>query len=371
MVISDLGQIIQANELYTPNRCFMKILNQIFTLASIGLLLTSCSATNQLTMSAIDPAPVPLAADVIHIGIINRSLPAEGNIGLDTIDKIVSAEGKNLDKDGAEAAITSLKSELERLQRFDKVAILDGIPEVRKGLGVLPAALTWDQVDEICATFDVDVLFSLAFYDTDTKASVQATEMELPNPIGIKAKVPAVAITLRTKIQNGWRIYDPASKEILDEYTFDNNLVFSGQGINPIKAVKTIMNRKEQIVETSSYIGDYYAKRITPQSHRVTRDYFVKGTDKFEIAMRRAQSGKWNSAAELWKEEVSNSDGKIAGRACYNMAIINEINGDLDTALDWAQRSYADYDTKEALRYVNILKFRMAQKRELKRQLAK
>jgi len=349
----------------------MKVVNQLFAFICIGLFMASCSATNQLTMSALEPAPVSIAADVQHIGIINRSLPAEGNNGIDTIDKILSLEGKELDKHGAEASLASVKSELQRLQRFDKVAILENIPEIRKGLGVLPASLTWDQVDEICQENDVDVLFSLAFYDTDTKANIQATEMEIPNPFGVKTKVPAVGITLHTKIQNGWRIYDPATKEILDEYSFNNNLVSSGQGINPMKAVKAIMNRKEEVVETSSHVGDYYAKRITPQSRRVTRDYFVKGTDKFEVAMRRAQSGKWDSAAELWQEEVLNPDGKIAGRACYNMAIINEINGDLDKALDWAQRSYADYDTKEALRYINILKYRMSQKRELKRQLAR
>jgi hypothetical protein len=349
----------------------MKTLNRFFAFAGLCLLLASCSATHQLTMSAKQPAPVHIASDVQHIGIINRSLPAEGNSGIDTIDKILSAEGKNLDKHGAEAAIASVKSELQRLQRFDNVAILEDIPEVRKGLGVLPAALSWDQVDKICEEYDVDVLFSLAFYDTDTKASVQATEMNLPNPVGVKVKVPAVGITLRTTIQNGWRIYDPATKIILDEYSFNNNLVSSGQGINPIKAVKTIMNRKEEVVETSGHIGDYYAKRITPRSKRVTRDYFVKGTDKFEVAMRRAQSGKWNSAAELWEQEVSNPDGKIAGRACYNMAIINEINGDLDKALEWAQTSYSEYDTKEALRYINILKYRKSQMRRLNSQLAK
>ncbi|WP_298505661.1 DUF6340 family protein [uncultured Maribacter sp.] len=358
------------NQLYLT-QIPMITLNRFFAFASIGLLLVSCSATHQLTMSAVDPAPVHIASDVQHIGIINRSLPAEGNSGIDTIDKILSAEGKNLDKDGAEAAIASVKSELQRLQRFDKVAVIKDIPEIKKGLGVLPASLSWDQVDKICKENDVDVLFSLAFYDTDTKASVKATEMDLPNPVGIKAKVPAVAITLRTQIQNGWRIYDPATKIILDEYSFNNNLVSSGSGINPMKAVKTIMNRKEKVVETSSHIGDYYAKRITPRSRRVKRDYFVKGTNNFEIAMRRAQTGKWNSAAELWEKEVSNPDGKIAGRACYNMAIINEINGDLNKALDWAQRSYSDYNIKEALSYVRILKYRMSQKRKLDKQLGK
>lgn len=349
----------------------MKTLNRIFAFACIGLLMASCSATNVLTMSAKQPAPVHIASDVQHIGIINRSMPAEGNSGLDVLDKILTAEGKNLDKDGAEAAIASVKSELQRLQRFDHVVVLEDIDEVKKGLGIVPAALSWDQVDKICEEYDVDVLFSLAYYDTDTKASVQATEMDLPNPVGIKVKVPAVAITLRTQIQNGWRIYDPATKQILDNQTFNNNLTNSGSGINPMKAIKTIMNRKEQVVQASSNVGSYYARRITPQSKRVKRDYFVKGTDKFELAMRRAQSGKWDSAAELWQQEVSNSDGKIAGRACYNMAIINEINGDLDKALEWAQTSYSEYDTKEALRYINILKYRKSQMRRLDSQLAK
>ena len=37
------------------------------------------------------------------------------------------------------------------------------------------------------------------------------------------------------------------------------------------------------------------------------------------------------------------------------MAIINEINGDLESALKWAQKSYEDTNNKLALRYVRIL----------------
>jgi len=87
--------------------------------------------------------------------------------------------------------------------------------------------------------------------------------------------------------------------------------------------------------------------------------------------MRRAQSGQWNRAAELWEQEVSNPDSKIACRACYNMAIISEINGDLDKALSWAQRSYSDYAEREALQYIKILNYRKSQQRRLDRQLAK
>jgi hypothetical protein len=42
------------------------------------------------------------------------------------------------------------------------------------------------------------------------------------------------------------------------------------------------------------------------------------------------------------------------------MAIINEINGNLDEAITWAQKAYTDYNNKLALDYINILKRRKA-----------
>ena len=54
--------------------------------------------------------------------------------------------------------------------------------------------------------------------------------------------------------------------------------------------------------------------------------------------------------------------------ACYNMAIINEINGELDEAISWAQKSYEDYNNKLALEYVRILRNRKAKAETLKRQ---
>jgi hypothetical protein len=91
----------------------------------------------------------------------------------------------------------------------------------------------------------------------------------------------------------------------------------------------------------------------------VYRDYYVKGTNNFKVARRKAQLGKWDEAGELWKKETTNPGAKIAGRACYNMAIINEINGDLPLAVEWAQKSYEDFNNKLALDYVRILENRI------------
>lgn len=335
------------------------------------ILLMSCSATNNLTMGATEPAIVHLPKEIQRIGIINRSLPSEGNKQIDKIDQILSAEGLNLDRKGAEVAITSLSDALARTGRFEEIVILDGVTEIRKGLDVFPASLSWDKIENICEANGVDAIFSLAFYDTDTQVSYKPSMMELPNSLGVKVSVPAHEVTLNTLIKNGWRIYNPRTKQIVDEFGYTDHLVSSGKGINPVKAIEAVARRNEAVEELSRNIGYAYGTRLSPYKHRISRDYYVRGTDNFVVAKRRAQTGDWQGAAQLWEKELDNSKSKIAGRACYNMAIINEINGDLNAAMDWASKSYSDYDNKDALRYLNILKYRLSQNEVLEQQASR
>ena len=349
----------------------MNIQIKTLTFLSLAVLITSCGSTNRLTMGVTEPAIVHLPADVKRVGIINRSLPSKGNNALDKIDKILSAEGLNLDKKGAEAAISSLSSELSVIKNFEEIKILVDVEEVKKGLAVLPATLSWDIVERLCEENNVDVIFSLEFYDTDTKADYKVITMKLPNSLGVDVDIPAQEVTLATNVVNGWRIYDPQIKQVVDERIFNKNMTFHGKGINPMKAIEAVAGRNETVQEYSRNVGIAYAKRLIPRTRRIARDYFVRGTDNFKIAQRRAQAGDWEGAAELWKMEINNPKEKIAGRAYYNMAISSEINGDLDKAIRFASRSYTDYRTNIALEYVNILKYRMRQNEVLDQQLAR
>ncbi|MGB5818898.1 MAG: DUF6340 family protein [Saonia sp.] len=349
----------------------MRNLFQLFVIAIIIVSLGSCSATNRLTMGVTEPAQIPLSSDITKIGIINRSIPSEENKIVDQIDKILSLEGLHLDKEGSESAVTGLLDALSRGDRFEKVEIINDIELQRKGLGVFPAALSWETAQKICEEKGVDILFSLEFYDTDTKVNYEATTVTIPNNLGIKAKLPGHRITLNTVIKNGWRVYDPVGKVLMDEYISNDYLTSIGEGINPVKAIEAIIGRKEGVLQISSNLGNGYGRYTQPRRKRVARDYFVSGTDNFVIAKRRAQTGNWEGAADLWESELNNPKMKVAGRAHYNMAIINEINGNLEKAMEWASKSYTDYNNNIALRYVNILKGRIIERRQLDNQLSK
>ncbi|MCW5515526.1 DUF6340 family protein [Muriicola sp. Z0-33] len=349
----------------------MKKLNLILEGIVLCLIITSCSPTNRLTMNAIEPAPVFVHSDVQKIGILNRSTASEANKTLDKIDQILSLEGLKLDKEGSERAVQGLFDELEASGRFAEIVVINDQNVPRGGLAVLPASLPWKSIENLCETYNVDAIFSLEFYDTDTRAHYKLTKMTVPNDLGIKAEIPAHGLTLNTQIKNGWRIYDPQRRLILDEFSTYDLVSLKGAGINPVKAFEAIIGRKEAVLEISNKLGINYAYRLRPINKRIARDYYVRGTDNFKIAQRRAQTGDWDGAADLWEEELSHPKTKVAGRACYNMAIINEINGDLDAAMKWASKAYSDYNDNNALRYLNTLKFRLAEKRELEYQLSK
>jgi hypothetical protein len=326
----------------------------IFIFAAI--LLISCK-TQQLYINVLEPAPVTLPPYIKTVGVINRSTPTDKTKTMDDVDKALSLEGVDLDKDGAMESIRGLSDELLNNTRFDEVKTLNDIDFRTSSMTDFPVSLSWDIVDRICTETKTDALFALEKFDTDSHLDVSAKKVDVKTPLGTIPGIETQA-DMRTLVKTGWRIYDPVSKSILDEYTYSETVVFTGRGINPLRALAALSGRKEAVNEVSNKAGRGYAMRIIPFRIKVWRDYYVKGTGNFETARRKAEVGKWDEAGLLWEKETNNSSTKIAGRAAYNMAIINEINGDLEAALKWAQKSYEDYNNKLALDYVRILENR-------------
>jgi len=334
-------------------------------LAILCIALSSCASTNHLTLSVTRPAPIYLPGMIKKVGIVNRSVPSEDSRKLDKVDEILSLESKNLDRDGAAAAVNALYEKMSTFERFTDVEIITDAHVTTSDSYQVPPALPWDTVDILCDKYDVDAIVSLSYYDTDSKIAYNVVKKQVVGPLGVKVPLIEHHATITTRIKTGWRIYDPSSRAVRDERTIDQVISSTGVGLNPVKAAMAVLGRKEAVTQTSSEIGSNYAFNVLPQRTRVTRDYFVRGSDKLAIGKRRAQTGDWDGAAELWREEVSNPKPEIAGRACYNMAIINEINGDLGSAMDWASKSYSDYGVKLGLSYLNILKRRSAENAQL------
>lgn len=323
------------------------------------VIVSSCGSKKSVTTEVIKPPLVSLDQTIKNIGIINRSIPSQDNTVLDKLDKILSIEGANLDKEGAEQAVMALKNELVKNAKFNEVKLIETSTELNPGGRVFPAAFSWDLVDQICRANGVDALFVLAIYDTDAVASYDTFDTTVKGPLGVK--IPAVHHSVRivTDIKTGWRVYDPVNKVISDELGINQKTTTTGRGINPVKAIEAANNRKQSVLQISQQIAIDYSSRLLPYKDNIYRKYYASGTPNFEIAKRHVETGQWEKAAMLWEKEVNNEDPEIAGQACYNLAFYNEIKGDFTQALEWANKSYTEYENKKGLKYRDDLEERI------------
>lgn len=331
-------------------------MKKYFYILLLVVVCYSCSSTSRMSLSVKIPAPVTIRPEVAAVAIVDRTEAASESKVLDILHKGASLETKGLQAAGAQSSLQGLYDELTRNGRFNAIKKLD-YKLTSFGAGTFPNALPWDSVEKICQQSNTDVLISLELFDAQTQIAYSGS------PTNLKLGTTSIPVlnhnvNIATNLKSGWRIYDPATKTILDEFIVGRSLTFASSGINPLEAASALAGRKEAVKDAGNKGGSIYASRVVPYWLRVYRDYFVRGNENFKIAKRKAQSGNWDGAADIWKKESASSDRKVAGRGCYNMAIICEINGDLDGAIQWAQKSYEDYNVKIALTYCNILRSR-------------
>jgi hypothetical protein len=322
-------------------------------LLGIIVVCSSCSSTNLMSLSVTEPAAVSLPPDAKSAAIVNRSYAADESRTVDAVHRTISLESKDLQAAGAAASLTGLTDALIRSNRFVSVKKLSNLDLRCYGAGVFPVYLSWDTVEKICRENHADVLFSLELFDAGST-------------VGLNIANFVQVLNAKTQVETGWRIYDPNTRNILDQFVIYRDL--NCQGGNFLTVGSAQLGRKEAVIKAGSRTGEDYATRIIPYSIRVSRYYYVRGDGSFSLAKRMARAGDWDGAGNIWREATNSHSGKVAGRACYNMAIISEINGDLNGALQWARKAYEVYRTPYALDFVNILQQRQSNDAVLKSQ---
>lgn len=314
-------------------------------------------------MNVQQPSPVRLSRDVQVVGILNRTNldPAQTNVN--ELQLALGANTKAIIQEGSKRAIDGLKNALVENNRFKEVKLIQQTNMYTNNIGNFPPLLSWNVVGDICKREGIDALIVLEVFDTRIQVQPPALPPASATPGALINGVLNAQVPITTEVKTGWHVYDPSQSILKDEYVLRDAFTFTAGALATPQAIAAVMGRKDKIYQTADQQGRAYVSRLIPYWQKVTRDYYVKGTASFKTAMRKARTGNWNEAGELWKRETTHPKRKIAGRACYNMAILSEINGNLEEGIRWAAKAYEDYNNRLALDYVRILRNRLANER--------
>ncbi len=166
-----------------------------------------------------------------------------------------------------------------------------------------------------------------------------------------------------------WSTFDLVTKKRLDKYYYKDTFLWDLLGYSKIEIERKFPKLTRSIRETAYFAAMDYATRIFPGWQAETRYYFNTGNKDFKLAAEYIKDNNWVMASEIWEKYATNIDKEIASRACYNLAFVNEITGNLDLAVKWAQKSDKIKTKARTRNYIAILKQRKKQLQKLQKQI--
>ncbi|MBA4411660.1 MAG: DUF6340 family protein [Bacteroidota bacterium] len=131
------------------------------------------------------------------------------------------------------------------------------------------------------------------------------------------------------------------------------------------------------LMDAAKYLGESFGKKIIPSWIPVERMYYTSNNPDMLKAEKYGLQNEWIKAAERWNPETKNKNPKIVAKACYNMALAAEMEGEIDVAIDWLVKSYSALPKKNqehkanCQRYISVLAMRKKEIERLEKQVRK
>lgn len=343
----------------------MKNIYTTLSLLFLAMIIGSCAGTRDMRVEVLRPALITISQDIKTIAILNRSIPTTTK----PLESILTGEKPAQDKDLSEECLRGLNETLNTSNRF-MVTRCEGTMNAadEKSLG-FGAPLNWLEVDSICAQYKVDALMVLEYFDTDFRiANPGATAA---NAIGnvMTGNTTTVEVRGTATANAGFRVYYPKNKSILYEDRFDFKKHWVQRSANPAEAVARMIKKNDALFAVSYATGSEFAMNVVPLYFWENRDMYKGKKGDLERGERQALSKDWDGAIKTWTAVYENSmKSKIRGKAAFNIALGYEVIGDLNQAQIWVQRAYVESGKKTALKYSEIIDYRLRQQEKLKEQ---
>ncbi|TNE60780.1 MAG: hypothetical protein EP344_06810 [Bacteroidetes bacterium] len=340
--------------------------------AILGLaFLSGCTTSTSLTV--LQPAQFKVPDHISKIAVVDRSKPSNG--WLNVLEGLFTGEAIGQDRQSRQEAVRGLTDALQRTPRFRVLSTGIEMTGSKAG-GGLPPPLPWQEVERVCADYGADAVVAIESFDSDNMTTTNRRENKKKNKDGSTTITIDYLAEMRTSVRMGWRFYDPASKIIFDEVVTDDFLRNDASADTERRAVANLPSQVSVTRKVAFLVGGEYGMRIAPVYIQVRREYYTKAKGfktQMKQAARFAQGSNWDRAAGIWKkiEAIAQDNPKAAGRAAYNMAVFAEVNGNLEIALEWAEKAWTSYGNKKARIYIDVLRQRQNDARKAEYQMNK
>ena len=324
-------------------------------------MFSSCSTMSYLPIEVANKPPETIDHNIQSLTLINRAANYRfENFSKDSLQqslfrKQFKTDTLLFDSKSADTLLIALGDMLFESGRFDIV-----IPEERlidqTGGRSYPVALDWEKADSIASAFNTDAVLSLDHFRTRLITNYEKETLydQMSNTFfsGFYAH-------MKVGYEALFRIYYPAEKELIKNLLITDTLIWEDADTDIRILFRRFTPAKDALAEAGIHAALRLSEKIAPLWQRVSRSYFSKGHPLLEEAHLRIVEEDWESAAAIWTKLTGSGFSKnVRSKAEFNLALANELFGDLDQAIEWGVKSYRTRYRPITHNYLETLNFR-------------
>lgn len=315
-------------------------MKSLFPLITILFLLGACKTSFRISVK--EPAIVKIPSDVRTVGVLNNV--TEENSPEKVIEILFRSQSVNGNTVASERAVEGVLRGLGRSSNLIGKTLLN--VQIQDENGVI----NWLKVDSICNAQNIEAILEL-------------TEVQTISPVGGSLLASATGQS-STKLEGYLyaNVYVANTHEVQEKLRARRFYDIPLSGTMSIIDVLNDVKRKQEYYRALGYeLGYGMAQLIYPNWVWVNRDYYTKGSSVLKRARPMIKEGNWDIAEQQLLRDTDNNKEKIRGRVLFNLSLVKEGQGDIDSAIMYAEKSALDCGDKLANNYLVQLRRRKAQ----------
>ena len=309
----------------------MRIFNNIRSVVSLAMLalLASCTSMEQISIDYLCPAEFSFAENIRRVGVIAHldttgvyawtDDPLEKDTDLSRASACIVPE--------AQTVVDSLAQVMADNGFFDDVMVGD-FQVVAHDSVQQHAPITREAVAELTELMDVDFIIAVE----DMKMDFHKKISVLPEYMVAYGEMTSVVDARLGFYQSLFDrpFYTAASRD---------TLCWEAYGTTE-EMVEAEMDEEELTRQACRLVGESLVMKFLPHWETAERVYFGSGNVNMRNAHVYAQENNWSEARKLWKREYELTKRvKKQMLLSHNIALSYEMEDELESALNWAQKS--------------------------------
>ena len=138
-----------------------------------------------------------------------------------------------------------------------------------------------------------------------------------------------------------WTTYTQDGKK--QSYVFTDTLFWEGRSDSPTAALQQLPDKQTALLDFAEYAGSRFADSFLETWQTVDRYFYENKNENIKKGMQALTRRQWQQAIAEWETAYRSSDKETRAYAAADIAVAEEIQDNLESALKWATKAQNEF----------------------------